>query len=372
MTRIYVAANRGDIGGGEVMLLRLAAALAELGYDITAVVPSTPSNLAVQARAAGVTVEVVSCHDRPSYARALRRWDRGREGVLWCNGLLPALATTGRPRRIVHLHQMPFGFRRPLARLARIGAAATVVPSRYLADRLAPAEVLPNWTDALASEPQRRASGEQVSVGFIGRVGLEKGVHVLASACARLDPALRARVHLVIAGDDRFVPSADRRTVQAALASSGVVVEQTGWIPPKEFFSRVDLVVVPSVRAESFGLVAAEAMASCCPVIVTDAGGLAEVAGPAHPWVVPRGDAAALARTLTEAISALPADDLTAAQHRRWEVEYSPAAGREHLQALVDRLVDRGILDAALPRADQVIPDAGSDDRPEAYGEAPR
>ena len=48
MTRIYVAANRGDIGGGEVMLLRLAAALAELGYDVTAVVPSTPSNLAVR------------------------------------------------------------------------------------------------------------------------------------------------------------------------------------------------------------------------------------------------------------------------------------------------------------------------------------
>ena len=153
MTPIYVAANRGDIGGGEVMLLRLAAALNELGYDVTAVVPSTPSNLAVQARAAGLAVEVVSCHDRPSYARALRRWDRGRDGVLWCNGLLPALATAGRPRRIVHLHQMPVGLRRPLARVARSGAAATVVPSRYLADRLAPAEVLPNWTDAWSGEP---------------------------------------------------------------------------------------------------------------------------------------------------------------------------------------------------------------------------
>ena len=120
MTRIHVAANRGDIGGGEVMLLRLAAALAELGYDVTVVVPSTPSDLAVQARAAGLTVEEVPCHDRPSYARALRRWDRGREGVLWCNGLLPALATAGRPTP--DRAPAPDAARargRPLARVAR-------------------------------------------------------------------------------------------------------------------------------------------------------------------------------------------------------------------------------------------------------------
>ena len=220
--------------------------------------------------------------------------------------------------------------------------------------------------------PRRRDGGDQVSVGFLGRIGLEKGAHVLAAACAPARPRAACRVQLVIAGDDRFVPAADRRTVQAALASSGVRVEQTGWVAPAEFFARVDLAVFPSVRAESFGLVAAEAMAACCPVVVSDAGGLPEVVGPDHPWVVPRGDAAALARTLAEAIGALPADDVTAAQHRRWEVEYSPAAGREHLQALVGRLVGRGALDAPLPRADHAIPDTGSDDRPEAYGEAPR
>jgi glycosyltransferase involved in cell wall biosynthesis len=266
---------------------------------------------------------------------------------LWCNGLLPALATAGRPDRIVHLHQMPWGAKRRLSRVARVGASATVVPSHYLAERLAPAEVLPNWTDGMSEAPARQGHGDQVAVGFIGRVGLEKGVHVLAAACSRLDPALRRRVRLVIAGDDRFVPAADRRTVQAALASSGVRVEQTGWISPKAFFARVDLAVVPSTRAESFGLVAAEAMAACRPVIVSDAGALAEVVGPDHPWVARRGDAGSLARALTAAIAALPADDVTAAQHRRWEVEYSPDAGRQHLGDLVRRLVGRGVLERA-------------------------
>jgi glycosyltransferase involved in cell wall biosynthesis len=367
VTHVFLAANRGDIGGGEVMLLRLAAALSELGYVVTAVVPSTPGQLAAEARATGVRVEVVPCRDRASYARALRRWDRHRSDVLWCNGLLPALATAGRRRRIVHLHQLPLGLNRRLARVARVGAAATVVPSRYLADRLAPAEVLPNWTDPWRGGPRAirgTLADDEVSVGFIGRVGLEKGVHVLATACSLLDPDLRARVRLVVAGDDRFVPVADRRTVQAALASSGVRVEQTGWIRHEEFFARVDLAVVPSVRAESFGLVAAEAMAASCPVVVTDAGALAEVVGPDHPWVVPADDATALAGTLGEAIDALPAGDLTTALHRRWEAEYSPAAGRAHLQALVDRLVGVGALEAPSPRG----PHTSSG----AYGETPR
>ena len=91
-----------------------------------------------------------------------------------------------------------------------------------------------------------------------------------------------------------------------------------------EFFSRVDVAVFPSVWDESFGLVAAEAMEAGCPVIVSDAGGLPEVVGPDHPWVVPRGDAAALADVLADAIDALPADETTAAQHRRWEVRVLP------------------------------------------------
>jgi hypothetical protein len=351
MTQIHVAANRGDIGGGEVMLLRLATALAELGYPVSAVVPATPGDLATEARAAGLHVETLRCHDRTSYLRALRRWDRSRTGVLWCNGLLPALATAGRPRRIVHLHQLPLGLKGRLATVARAGAAATVVPSHFLAQAVAPAEVLPNWTgDWVArSAAQGDPAHDDVSVGFIGRVGLEKGVHVLATACSLLDHAVRARVRLVIAGDDRFVPAADRRTVQGALASSGVRVEQTGWITPEEFFARVDIAVVPSVRPESFGLVAAEAMGACCPVIVSDAGALAEVVGPGYPWVTPADDAAALADILTDAIAALPATELAGTLRRRWEAEYSPRAGRAHVQDLVDRLVDLGALEAQSP-----------------------
>jgi glycosyltransferase involved in cell wall biosynthesis len=349
VTVIAMAANRGDIGGGELMLLRLATALGDLGHDVTVVAPAHPGDLAAEAHHRGLPVEQVACRDRRSYAVALRRWDRGRQALLWCNGLLPALATAGRPHRVVHLHQLPLGIQRPLARAARAGVRATVVPSEYLRAALAsswgPADVLANWTDELLPVDRRR-TGDEVAVGFLGRIGAEKGIHVLAQACRLLDDRLRSRVRLVVAGDDRFVPAADRRVAQVALASSGVRVEQPGWVEPTDFFADVDLAVFPSVRPESFGLVVAEAMAAGRPVVVSDAGALPEVVGPDHPWVVPADDAPALAMTIAAAVEDLPATALTQAQRRRWQQEFSPDAGRRHVADLVDRLAARGVLEA--------------------------
>ena len=357
MTVIYIAANRGEIGGGEVMLLRLATDLSEFGYVVRVVAPSYPDTLAVEARAAGLTVEEVPCRDRVTYLRALRRWDRSRQGeragVLWCNGLLPAFATSGRRSRLVHLHQLPVGLRRWLAILARPRAQAVVVPSAFMASRLwGRAHVLSNWTGGDlgdlwdATRGRARTAGDSVTVGYLGRIGRTKGVDVLAAACGLLDDATRARVDLLLAGDDRFMPRRDRSTIEGAIAGSRVRVTQPGWLGRREFFSHVDLAVFPSVWNEPFGLVAAEGMEAGCPVIVSDAGALPEVVGPDHPWVVPAGDPAALAKVISAAIHELPADETTAAQRRRWEAEYTPEAGRRHLDELLVQLVDRGLLEA--------------------------
>ena len=100
------------------------------------------------------------------------------------------------------------------------------------------------------------------------------------------------------------------------------------------------LVVVPSVASESFGLVAAEAMAARVPVVVSDAGALPEVVGSEHPWVAAAGDAADLARVLAAAYDSDPAPVVQAARER-WESLYSPAAGRGRVAGL---LRDLGLL----------------------------
>jgi glycosyltransferase involved in cell wall biosynthesis len=337
LTAIAVAANRGDIGGGELMQLRLAAVLSESGYDVTMVAPSTPDDLAVEARGRGLEVEVVPCRDRRSYARALRRWDAGRHDVLWCHGLLPALATAGRRHRVVHLHQLPRNAaQRAAARTARLGSDAVVVPSVFLQERLGgDVDVLPNWTDEIALRPPRPQG--PVTIGFLGRIGTGKGVDVLGRAVALLDPDTRTGLELLVAGDDRFVPDVERATVQTALAAAGVPVRRPGWIDRDGFFACVDVAVVPSAAPESFGLVAAEAMAAGVPVVVSDAGALPEVVGPAHPWVARAGDAGSLAEALRSAVGALPAVDVVAQQRTRWERHYAPGSGRESVARLLER-----------------------------------
>ena len=78
-------------------------------------------------------------------------------------------------------------------------------------------------------------------------------------------------------------------------------------------------------------------MSAGVPFVVSDAGALPEVAGSAHPWVTPHGDAAALADTI-EAVLATPSEEVEgviASARQRWETHFSPAAGRARLAVLL-------------------------------------
>ena len=99
--RIWILANQGEVGGGEVMLHHLATALRELGRDVGVVAPVHPAETADRLAADGFDVVRVGGPGRLGYLRALRAWDRGRgkDDVVWCNGLLPATVLDRAPRR---------------------------------------------------------------------------------------------------------------------------------------------------------------------------------------------------------------------------------------------------------------------------------
>lgn len=336
---LVLAANNAEVGGGEVMLLATARVLAGLGLDVEVVGPHTDGGVLDAAEAAGHPVHRMPAARR-AYVPALHRWAARHEGWLWCHGLVPAFATAGRRRRIVHLHQEPVGVLRHAARLARLRADAVLVPSHHLAARVAGAEVLANWTEPVAVGARPRPDGAPLRVGFLGRHSHDKGLDVLADALALLDAGEPGRWHLVVAGDDRFVPDDQRAAVRAALGRVAHLSTHLGWVPPAGLLGAVDVAVFPSVFPESFGLVAAEAMSARVPVVVSDAGALPEVVGPGHPWVARAGDAADLARVVG-AWAATPAAQVAAAveaAHHRWEHELSPAAGAERVAALTTRL----------------------------------
>jgi hypothetical protein len=334
--RIYLAANNPDLGGGEQMLVRTAEALRSLGREVCVVAPDTPADV-LDASAGVADVVAIRADGRRDYIRGLRSWDRTqRRGLLWCHGLVPAFATSGRPGRIVHLHQDPRTPAQHLAaRVARHGALATLVPSRTAADRLPGSTPHPNWTQDLTRmtlDHRHRPN----AVGYLGRLSTDKGVDVLARAMTTVvgDP------HLLLAGDTRYVDGAAVARVDAALDALGPRAVRLGHVDPQELLRRVAVVVFPSVWAEPFGLVAAEAMAAGVPFVISDAGALPEVAGADHPWVARAGDATDLSETISRALSATPDElaDATDGARRRWEREYSPDAGRERVRRLLEEL----------------------------------
>ena len=107
-----------------------------------------------------------------------------------------------------------------------------------------------------------------------------------------------------------------------------------GGLPRTVFSGDIDMLVVPSIAPESFGLVVAEAMSARVPVIVSDAGALSEVLGGAsYPYVVPADQPVALAQAIKSLGTELREDTDALAERTselfwRWQENYSPEAGK--------------------------------------------
>ena len=106
-----------------------------------------------------------------------------------------------------------------------------------------------------------------------------------------------------------------------------------------------DIVVAPSLRPEAFGRVAAEAQAMGRPVIAAAHGGALETVRAGETgWLVPPGDAAALADALRQALGAGEA-----------ERERMARAGRAHVQRSFSL---EGMCSATLDVYRELLPDA--------------
>lgn len=336
-THVTLATNNGDIGGGEVMLLSIADALRAVGTEVTIVGPSAPGALVAQAREAGHDVVELEASNRFEWMRELRKWDgRNRTGLLWCNGLVPGAATALRRRRIVHLHQRPQGVQKLVEQVARVGALAVLIPSASMAGAIRDALIFPNWSEAVMPSIDRRRGGSRPFVlGFLGRPSIDKGVHNLAEALGILDGDEPGAYRLLIAGEPRFVSAEAQRQVEVALEPVTHLIDRAGWISPADFFGQIDLLVVPSIWPEPFGLVVTEAMSAGVPVITSDAGALPALIHEASD-TFRRGDARALAKTVvSKRARGLNAN--VEANRSRWAVHFSPTAGQHRVAGLLAR-----------------------------------
>jgi glycogen(starch) synthase len=136
-----------------------------------------------------------------------------------------------------------------------------------------PSELVP--VDDLDTLRSRFAAPDERLVLLVGRLVYEKGFQLALEALPGLIERL-GDVRFVVAGSGTHELELRRQAEELGLMGHGTFV---GWIGDDVLHSLyriADVCVVPSIY-EPFGLVALEAMASSCPCIVADTGGLREV-----------------------------------------------------------------------------------------------
>jgi glycogen(starch) synthase len=136
-----------------------------------------------------------------------------------------------------------------------------------------PSELVP--VDDLDMLRARYAKPDEKLVLLVGRLVYEKGFQLALEALPRLIARV-GNVRFIVAGSGTAEAELRAQATELGLDDHGRFL---GWIGDDVLHSLyriADLTVVPSIY-EPFGLVALEAMASGCPCLVADTGGLREV-----------------------------------------------------------------------------------------------
>lgn len=163
------------------------------------------------------------------------------------------------------------------------------------------ARVIWNAADVPGDHARPARSGDMV-FGFLGRLVPEKGLETLLDAC-RLLPSDGWRLR--VAGKAQEGDAAYR------MRAEGLPVEFLGFTEPRGFLDSIDVLVVPAIWREPFGLTVVEAFARGVPVIGSRLGAIADLVGAVDAaWLVEPGDLVALAarmrHTMEQGRAALP------------------------------------------------------------------
>jgi glycosyltransferase involved in cell wall biosynthesis len=409
----------GRIGGAETALVELLAGLREAQPAwVLELVVASDGPLGERARTLGVAVSVLP-FPRPlavlgewghrsgfrarlrlvgalaraawparHYARQLRRLLRQRApDVVHTNGLkmhlLGAWARPSGAALLWHLHDY-LGARPLTARLLRRASAscAAIVANsesvaadarRVFGDRV-PVEPVWNAVDLLRFSPigprydldalagLAPAADGTVRIGLVATFARWKGHEVFLRALARVSAGVPLRGYVI--GGPVYDTAGSQESLAGLRAEAdalglGARVGFTGFVEdPAPAIRALDIVVHASTEPEPFGLVIAEAMACGKPVVVSAAGGAAELVTPGvNALTHPPGDVEALARAIE--ILAADADGrrrIGAAGRAAAERSFARRRLAADLVRVYLRLAPASRARAPLPRAGQPAP----------------
>jgi glycosyltransferase involved in cell wall biosynthesis len=342
-TLLFVHAS-ADLYGSDITLLQLVSGLDRKRFDALVVVPYG-GPLVLRLRQAGV--EVLVRPDLPVIRRqymsaggifhlalSLRSlwWlvnlMRERKVALVHNNTLGVLPAGLAARlvgcvRVWHVHEIITQPRIVASLLATLSSAASnvvIANSRATADHYrrtrlttsAPIEVILNGVDESrlngpAEEPLRSAIGAgpgDTVFTLVGRINRWKGHSVFLDAAERFAAESESVRFLIVgdsfAGQESLTEAVDHR-IESSHALRGRTVRLSHVAEVGRVYEASDVVVVPSIEPEPFGLVAAEAMAAGLPVIASRIGALPEVVDDdCTGLLVEPGDATSLVAAMRE------------------------------------------------------------------------
>ena len=168
--------------------------------------------------------------------------------------------------------------------------------------------------------PADRAGAGPVTIGYLGRICAEKGLHLLAEAFIELcedrdTPALRLRAGGYLGASDRpYLAEIEARLADRGLADRFQYVGELDRAGKIAFLQSLDVMSMPTVYAESKGISVLEAWANGVPVVLPAHGAFPElVEDTGGGLLCEPHDASALAAGLRQLIG----DPARAAEHGR-------------------------------------------------------
>lgn len=308
--RVLFLDQFGAVGGGQRILLDLISAMREVGWSAALLCPQGP--LVAEAEKRGAQVHVIALPDmrsgRKSLASFFRGWIAARrivrthrpraQGVdlIIVNGprtiaIARAWVLALQKPALLYLHGLFGAIENLIIRsFLRLPRTAAVAASPIIADSFASVpnvHCIHNWVSSEFLTGPAVAGRLRQSLSIVdrdpiilvpGRFSPNKGQLLALEASALLADV---PCHFVFAGAPLFEEAGrevERRLREAAAARKDRIhiLHWQEFLPT--LYDGADLVLVPSVWEEPFGLTAIEAMARSRPLIVTDRGMLPRLA----------------------------------------------------------------------------------------------
>ncbi|MDY6915379.1 MAG: glycosyltransferase family 4 protein [Candidatus Cloacimonadota bacterium] len=181
-------------------------------------------------------------------------------------------------------------------------ASAFVVASQYMKEHLKKHDYDANKINTIplfyeAKEKTQKFNEQSNLILFVGQILRGKGIGVLLKSIKKLNP----EISCILCGDGHQKAKYQKMAERLKISHR---VKFVGKVDPnklQDYFSKAEMLIIPSITPETFGLVGLEAMNFAKPVIASDVGGISQwLQDKKNGLLVKPGDVVQLTKAITK------------------------------------------------------------------------